>query len=92
MKVILQKMHKKYSNFDFKQKCNNMINIISLKYCGNRLFLIKIKWLLIKRKKDYFEFGLVFYTKSTIHLQLIIKYCQKKPNSDIDLDDLQKKD
>lgn len=76
--MILQRMYKKYSNFDFKQKCGNVINIISLKYCNNRLFSIKVKWEFIKRKKDYFDFGPVFNAKSTILLHLILKYCQKK--------------
>lgn len=44
-------MHKKYSNFDFKLKCGNVINIISLRYYSNKLFLIKIKRLLIKKKR-----------------------------------------
>lgn len=76
--MIWQKTHKKYSNFDFKQKCGNVINIMSLRYCGNRLFSIKVKWLLIKGKKDYFDFGPVFNAKSTIPSHLILKYCQEK--------------
>lgn len=78
MNVILQKSHKKYSNFNFKQKCGNMITIISLKCCANKLFSIRVKWLLIKGKKDYFDFEPIFNTKSTILLYLIIKYCQEK--------------
>lgn len=71
-------MYKKYSNFDFKQKCSNMINIMSLRYYGNRLFSIKVKWLLIKKKKNYFNFGLVFNAKSTTFPHLIIKHYQEK--------------
>lgn len=71
---ILQKIYKKYNNFDFKQKYSNVINIISLKCYDNRLFLIEIKWLLIKKKKNYFNFGPVFNVKSIIPLYLIIKY------------------
>lgn len=41
--MILQKLHKKYSNFNFKQKCDNVINIIRLKYYGNKLFSIGVK-------------------------------------------------
>lgn len=78
MNVILQKTHKKYSNIDFKQKCGNVINIMSLRCCGNTLFSIKVKWLLIKEKKDYFDFRPVFNAKSTISLHLILEYCQEK--------------
>lgn len=51
---------------------------MSLKYCNNRLFLIKVKWLMIKRKKDCLNFGPVFNAKSTIPSHLVFKYCQKK--------------
>lgn len=78
MNVILQKTYKKYSNFNFKQKCDNVINIMSLRYCGNKLFSVKVKWLLIKRKKNYFDFELVFNTKSIIPSYLIIEYSQEK--------------
>lgn len=47
---------------------------MSLKYYNNRLFSIKVKRLLIKKKKDYFNFRLVFNIKLTIFLYLIIKY------------------
>lgn len=75
--MILQKMYKKYINFNFKQKCSNVINIISLKYYAHKLFSIKVKQLLIK-KKDYFDFRLVFNVKSTIPSYLIIEYYQEK--------------
>lgn len=51
---------------------------MSLRCCDNRLFSINVKWLLIKEKKDYFDFGLVFNIKSTIPPYIIIEYCQEK--------------
>ena len=78
MNVILYKTHRRYNNFDFKPKCGKVINIMSLRYCSNQLFSIKVKWLVIKKKKDYFNFRPVFNAKSTIPLHLIFKYYQEK--------------
>ena len=59
----MEKLYKKYNKFDFKWKCSNAINIISLGCYNNKLFLIKIKQLLIKKKKSYLYFRLVCNTK-----------------------------
>lgn len=76
--MILQKINKKLSKFNFKQKCSNLFKIISLIYYNNKLFSIKVKQFLIMEKKDYFNFKLVFNTKSNISSYLIIKYYQEK--------------
>ena len=70
----------KYNNSNFKQKYSNMINIISLQCYDSKLLLIEDKQLLIKKKKDCFDFGLIYNVKWTIFMHLskfIIKYTKK---------------
>lgn len=55
-----------------------MINIINQSYYSNKLYLIKVKQLLIKKNKNYFDFETVSNINLFIFLYLIIQYCQEK--------------